>query len=219
MQQLNTAIFDMDGLIIDSEPFWRAAEIKVFETVGLQLTHNDCRKTVGMRFDEVVEFWYRQHPWEGKSKNRIMHEVIEEMESAILHHATPMNGAIECIEFFKSNGYKTAIASSSAGKLIRACVKRLQLEDFIDKEVSAELFSHGKPHPQVFIETAHLLGSHSMECLVLEDSFYGVLAAKAARMYCIAVPDHENKNNPKFVIADLICDSLHDAVTAFSNRQ
>jgi sugar-phosphatase len=58
-----------------------------------------------------------------------------------------------------------------------------------------------------------------MECLVLEDSFYGVLAAKAARMYCIAVPDHENKNNPKFVIADLICDSLHDAVTAFSNRQ
>ncbi len=218
MHFINTVIFDMDGLLIDSEPFWRLAEIKVFATVGLQLTNEDCRKTIGYRFDEVVDYWYKRHPWEGKSKLHIMHEVIEEVEQAILNLAEPMRGAVACIHFCKDQGLKTAIASSSSTKLIKASAKRLGVENEIDQIVSAELFLYGKPHPQVFIETAHLLGVHRDDCIVLEDSLNGILAAKSAKMQCIAIPDLENKNNSKYIIADEICDSLIEAIPLIENR-
>src|SRR5688572_9265803 len=90
--QFDTIIYDMDGLIINSEPFWRQAEIKVFATVGLQLTDADCIETTGYRFDEVVDHWWHKAPWQNKSKQQIHDEVIDEMENAITHHAIEMPG-------------------------------------------------------------------------------------------------------------------------------
>jgi len=209
---INTVIFDMDGLLIDSEPLWIETEKKVFASVGLVLSDADCRLTMGARFDEVIDYWYRISPWEGRSKIHLLHDAIHEMEQGILNTVEPLAGAIECIEYCKSKGYKTAIASSSATKLIEACAKRLGIKKDIDLLLSAELFAYGKPHPQVFIEAANLLKSAPHECVVLEDSLYGVIAAKAAKMKCIAVPDPGNKKNPKYIIADEVCDSLLEVV-------
>lgn len=210
--KIEAVIFDMDGLLIDSEPLWRKSEIKVFETVGLQLTDADCALTTGYRFDEVVKYWYTRHPWEGKSLSQIEMEVLDEMEIGISTIIEPIKGAVEIIQLAKEKGYKTAIASSSAIRLIKACVRRLGVEDSLDVLHSAEYCEYGKPHPQIFIETAKLLGVSPYHCLVLEDSLNGVLAAKSAKMSCIAIPDLENKNNPKFAIADLVCKDLNEAM-------
>jgi sugar-phosphatase len=212
---IKSVIYDMDGLLIDSEPFWRKSMIKVLATVGLNLTEEQCASTTGLRFDHVLEYWFERYPWTHKSLIEVHEEVLDEMENAILHEAKLLPGVFESIEFFRSKGYHLAIASSSAMRLIKACVHRLNGEDIFDLVVSAEHEEYGKPHPAVFLEAAKRLKTHPLDCLVLEDSLMGVVAAKAARMQCIAIPAPENYDNPRFAIADWKLHSLNDVSSVF----
>ncbi|MBS1596432.1 MAG: hexitol phosphatase HxpB [Bacteroidetes bacterium] len=195
-------IYDMDGLLIDSEPYWRQSMIKVLGTVGLRLTEEQCASTTGLRFDHVLEYWFEKYPWESKSIVEVHEEILDEMEHAITHEAQLMPGVMESLELFQQKGYKIALASSSAMRLIKACVKRLNGESIFEAVISAEHEEYGKPHPAVFIKAAAELKVHPLDCLVLEDSLMGVIAAKAARMQCVAIPAPENFDNPKFAIAD-----------------
>ena len=206
-------IYDMDGLLIDSEPFWRTSMIKVLATVGLHLTEEQCAATTGLRFDHVLEYWFDRYPWDSKSIVEVHEEVLDEMEHAIMHEAEILPGVFESIELFRSRGYKLAIASSSAMRLIKACVKRLNGSEIFDAVISAEHEEYGKPHPAVFIKAAKELKIHPLDCIVLEDSLMGVIAAKAARMQCVAIPSPENYDNPKFAIADWRLRSLTDIGT------
>ena len=208
--QIEVVIYDMDGLLIDSEPFWRQVEIKVFNSVGLSLTEAECMETAGYRFDEVVEHWWNKYPWHGKTKEQIHDEVIDEMENAITHHAEAMKGAHASLDFFKSQGLRIALASSSAMRLIKATVKKLDIENYFELLVSAEHESYGKPHPAVFLRTAETLNVRPEKCLVLEDSFFGLLAAKSAKMKCIVVPDPGNFEDKRFAIADWKLNSLEE---------
>ena len=215
LNNFEAVIFDMDGVLIDSEPFWRQVEMKVFSTVGLTLTEQDCMQTTGYRFDEVVNHWWHKKPWEGKTKEQIHDEVIDEMVNAITLQAKPMKGVIEALEFFKSKGLRIALASSSAMKLIKATVVKLNIESYFELLVSAEHELYGKPHPAVFLRTAETLHIRPEKCLVIEDSFFGLLAAKSAKMSCAVVPDPSNFDNPKFVIADWKLRSLDDIAKTF----
>jgi sugar-phosphatase len=206
-------IYDMDGLLIDSEPYWRKSMIKVLATVGLHLTDEQCAMTTGLRFDHVLEYWFEKYPWDNKSIVEVHEEILDEMEHAIANEAEILPGVFESIELFHSRGYKLALASSSAMRLIKACVKRLKGEDIFESVISAEHEEYGKPHPAVFIKAAQELGVHPLDCIVLEDSLMGVIAAKAARMQCVAIPAAENYDNPKFAIADWKLRSLLDIAT------
>jgi len=215
LKDFEAVIFDMDGVLIDSEPFWRQVEIKVFGTVGLHLTEKDCMETTGYRFDEVVNHWWHKHPWTGKTKEEIHDEVIDGMVEAITHHAQAMKGVHEALDFFKGKGMRIALASSSAMKLIKATIVRLNIEDYFELLVSAEHELFGKPHPAVFIRTAETLGIRAEKCLVIEDSFFGLLAAKSAKMKCVVIPDPGHFHNPKFVIADWKLNRLTDIPSVF----
>ena len=217
LKDFEAVIFDMDGVLIDSEPFWRQVEIKVFATVGLHLTEDDCKQTTGYRFDEVVNHWYHTHPWQGKTKEQIHDEVIDEMVNAITHQAEPMKGVHEALDFFKSKGLRIAVASSSAMRLIKATVAKLKIEDYFELLVSAEHELYGKPHPAVFLRTAETMKVRPENCLVIEDSFFGLLAAKSAKMKCVVVPDPSNFDNPKFVIADWKLNSLTEIQPLFNS--
>ena len=208
----------MDGLLIDSEPYWRKSMIKVLATVGLHLTEEQCASTTGLRFDHVLEYWFEKYPWTHKSIIDVHEEVLAEMEHAILHEAELLPGVFESIELFRAKGYKLAIASSSAMRLIRACVHRLKGESIFDTVISAEHEEYGKPHPAVFIQAAKDLNVNPLDCLVLEDSMMGVIAAKAARMQCVAIPAPENFNNSKFAIADWKLHSLLEIDSVFSPK-
>lgn len=200
----------MDGLLVDSEPTWRKVEIACFAKVGLTLTEDDCKQTMGLRIDEVVDFWFAKHPWKGMTTAEMTTYIVDEMERELRENAVPMPGVMELIQQLKNEGYKMAIASSSQIRLIDAVMEKLNLDQLISVRCSAETEDYGKPHPAVFITAAHWMNTNPENCVVFEDSLHGVVAAKAARMKCIAVPDEVDFKKPQFAIADQLLKSLKD---------
>lgn len=203
-------IYDMDGVIINSEPLWREALIYCFNQVGFDFSQDKCRITQGMRLIEVVEYWYAEQPWDNKTIEEVEKDILKKVTELILEKGLEMEAVNQSIQYFKSKGYKVALASSSANSLINAVLTKLNLTESFEIVNSAENLAFGKPHPEIFIKTAKQLGVKPIDCLVIEDSFHGVLAGKAAVMNVIAIPDEEAKNDNRFCIADYKLNSLSE---------
>lgn len=203
-------IFDMDGLLMDSEPLWRKAEIACFQKLGIHLTNADCELTMGMRIDEVTDYWAQHYPkiLNKKAKERLCEDIVNRMESLILNEAEPLPGALALIDYTVTADIPCAIASSSYSVLIEAFIRKFNLDDKIKCRVSAQDLKYGKPHPKIFIYTARKLKAAHNCCTVFEDSVNGVIAAKAAKMKCVAIPEISQLKNPKFSIADEIHPTL-----------
>lgn len=206
---LQAVIYDMDGLIIDSEPLWREAEKLTFKTVGLTFTDDMCRETMGMRLAEVVQYWHDKLGWEGKPLLQVEKELLATVTQLIIEKGDALEGVESSLNYFKNKGYKIALASSSHICLIETVLKKLNLTHYFEVINSAEKLTFGKPHPMLFINTANDLGINPVNCLVIEDSFHGLIAAKAALMKTIVVPDKENWDNPNYNIADFNLKSLN----------
>src|SRR5829696_1863822 len=207
---IRAVVFDMDGVLIDSEPFWQESEIDAFGRSGLALTREMCLQTMGLRVDEVVEYWRRRRTFDEAPASELGDAIIGGVVERILSKGEAKEGAAHALEFFKAKGLRVALASSSAYRLIGAVTERLGLAGEFEVGYSAEEEEYGKPHPGVYLSTARRLGVAPAECVAVEDSFNGVLAAKAARMKCVAVPEPAQRRDPRFSIADAVLDSLAD---------
>ena len=207
--KFEACIFDMDGVLLDSEPFWRRAEREIFATVNIHLTEQDCVETMGIRIDEVVRYRYSQHPENSyppveELAQRIVNRVAELVEL----YGQPLPGVVAAIEFLRSKGIPLALASSSSAQLITTTLRALKLEQYFPLWHSAEGEAYGKPHPAVYLVTATKMGVNPQNCLAIEDSLNGVIAAKAARMHCVAVPEQAVADKPQFSLADITLNSL-----------
>lgn len=201
-------IFDMDGLLIDSEPLWREAEIAVFGSVGISLSDQQCRETTGLRTDEVVRYWYAKSPWDGPDCEQVMERLLDAAQRLIVEHGVLMAGARDALSAAHTQGARLAIASSSPMRLIEAVVEKFALGGYFSVLHSAEQESVGKPDPAVYRTTMSLLDAPAHECVAFEDSLSGVRAAKAAGAMVIAVPSPDDANHPGFALADLVLPSL-----------
>jgi HAD superfamily hydrolase (TIGR01509 family) len=195
------AIFDMDGLLIDSEPLWHKAEILVFATVGLHLTPAQCRETTGVRIDEVVRIRHRQKPWRNKSCEQVEREIMAEVQRLAVTEGQAMPGVYEVLEEFHALGVPLAVASSSPAGMIAAVLDHLEIASYFKVRCSAADEEHGKPHPAVYLNTARRLGVAPRQCVAFEDSVPGVQSAHAAGMTVIAVPDPHHFELPEFSLA------------------
>ena len=204
--KFKAVIFDLDGTLIDSEPLWQQAEIAVFGSVGVTLTVEDCKKTIGVRLDQVVKFWYDQFPWEGPSLDDVREQILEEMVFQIGQKGEAKPGVHEAINYFTSRGYPLGLASASFQKTIDATLKRLQLTESFAVVHSAQFELKGKPDPAVFLSAAKKLKVDPADCLVFEDSLNGIRAAKAAGMICVAVEEEATPFAEAQALADY---SLH----------
>jgi beta-phosphoglucomutase-like phosphatase (HAD superfamily) len=200
----------MDGLLIDSEPLWQEAELIVFNKVGVPLTLEMTPQTMGLRTDEIVEYWYKRYPWKTPSQQEVSKQIDAAVIKLIRDRGVAKAGVNEAVAICESSGLPIAIASSSPILLIDTVLEKLGIANKIKVVHSAHDEAFGKPHPAVYISTAEELHIHPNHCLAFEDSANGVLAAKAAKMKCIAIPEPEMRNDKRFGIADIILHSLND---------
>src|SRR4030065_1198980 len=121
---IKAVIYDRDGLLIDAEPLWQEAEISVFKSLNINLTKEDCRKVLGRRTDEVVDYWFRRFPWEGPSKTDITSAIIRDLIGLIKEKGELMEGVKESLAFVKSQDVKTALASSSSYEIINTVLEK-----------------------------------------------------------------------------------------------
>ena len=207
---MRAVIFDMDGVLVDSEPFWRLAERQIFSEVGLELTDADCESTMGMRTDEVIAHWYRLSSWEGPTCAEVEARLEGRMRGLITEQATAMPGVDESIAMARYEGLALGLATSSAPPLIEAVLTKLGLGDAFAIAHSAIDEELGKPHPAVFLTTARLLGVEPEECVAIEDSVAGVRSARAADMRVIAVPPPRLFDDAGYDESDLKLRSLEE---------
>ncbi|GAB3996128.1 hexitol phosphatase HxpB [Spirosoma daeguense] len=211
--KISAAIFDMDGLLVDSEPHWRIMEREVFATVGLYLTDEECKQTTGLPILDVVNYWYARAPWTaeaaaGRSNADLGDAITEGVHDRIANFAEPMPGALDALNFFAQRGIPTAIASASPMSLIEVVVKRLGIYDTLTLWHSATLEARNKPAPDVYLGAARRLGVQPETCLAFEDSGNGLQSALAAGMRTIAVPADFERYDAKFALADIVLNSL-----------
>lgn len=209
---IKAIIFDMDGVLIDSEPLWRIAMIKGFKAIGIPFTENDCIKTMGMRFTQVVQIWFSHFNITTILEADFENSVVDILIDLINEKGKAIDGVINILNYCQQKNIKIGLATSSSIKLMDVVLDKLQLQHYFSAKVSAQFMPYGKPHPKVFLVCAQQLNINPHNCLVLEDSVNGVIAAKAAQMQVIAIPDTEHFNNKKFAIADYTFTNMTNAL-------
>jgi sugar-phosphatase len=206
----------MDGVLIDSEPLWKIAMEEVFSALGSKLTKEDFQKTVGLRIDEVIHFWNVTENWGVIDESKVVEDIISKMEELILANPFPLKGVIETLQFLKTKELKIGLATSSSKRLINAVLSSLNIKFFFDFTWSAEDESHGKPHPAVYLSVAKTLNVSPNKCLVIEDSYNGVISGLAARMNVVCIPEKTHFPNPKLALADFQFESMQEFLDTIS---
>jgi sugar-phosphatase len=216
--KISAIIYDMDGILINSEPLWQLAQIETFVELGFNFTHEMCEQTVGWRVDEVIGYWTQKFVYSLHTNEFIVGVLLDKLKIKIAENGKAMKGVYESLEFFKNKQIPMAVATSSPIAIMQQVIETLNIQSYFKHLCSAQHETHGKPHPAVFLTASTLLQVEPVHCLVIEDSLNGVLAAKSARMKCVAIPEPHNKQNPKFCIADWQVDSLHFINEKFWNE-
>ncbi|GHK52328.1 hypothetical protein KPZU09_20640 [Klebsiella pneumoniae] len=154
-RRIEAAIFDMDGLLIDSEPLWDQAEVEVMESLGVDTRRRDeLPDLLGLRIDLVVDLWYAQQPWHGvdraEATARIIRRAIELVEAS----RPLLPGVREAVALCKAQGLKVGLASASPLMMLEKVLDMFELRDQFDALASAEHLPWSKPHPQVYLNCA-----------------------------------------------------------------
>ena len=205
---INTVIFDMDGLLIDSEPLWYEAALEVMKTYGLDMDEQTYATTVGLRTREFLEHWFSIYGMEAVSLQDAEDAITQLVIEKVKVRGTAMPGVDHVVSLFRQKGLRMGLATSSPSALIGVVMKHIGLDGVFEATASAEHLPFGKPHPQVYLDCAQMLGSRPVDCLCLEDSFNGLLAAKSARMRCVVVPAHGTLHLPQWGASDACIPSL-----------
>lgn len=200
----------MDGLLVDSEPLWAEAADEVFKLFGVSLTHEQYATTTGLRTREFVQWWFRHFKIDDEELSRAEKNIITRVLEKVKYKARVMPGVDHIFDFFHRKQFKIGLASSSPIELIELVVEMSGISPFLNAVASAEDLPYGKPHPQVYLNCAEALGVDPAECLCFEDSFNGMIAAKAAKMKCVVVPHHAQLKDERWGAADLKLSSLQN---------
>jgi sugar-phosphatase len=212
------SVFDMDGLLVDSEPLWQVAEVEILGSLGVPIDPHACRQTKGMFVNEVTVHWHERFPWPGPSTEDVAIRVVDRVCELVVERGVLQPGVHDAIGLCRRHGLTLGIASSSQYRLIDLVLSHFGLAKEFSVVHSAEEEPYGKPHPGVYLGAAAKLGVDPTRCLAWEDAGAGVLAAKAARMVCVAVPEPAERSRPAFAIADAVLGSLAEVDDALYER-
>lgn len=202
MKNKEAVIFDMDGVVINSEHFWYRAETEIFSSLGVKLSDADRSQTQTMTTKEVTNFWFAKYPWNDVS--------LEEAEQLVIQRVIDLISTEDCfienirpfIEHLKTLNYKIGLATNAPESFISVSLERAGIMDLFDAISSSEHEEQGKPNPAVYLTTAKKLNVSPEKCIVIEDSYHGMTAGKNAGMTVVAFTNGDE--NLTFDIADHI---------------
>ncbi|NFG22962.1 HAD family phosphatase [Clostridium botulinum] len=200
-------IFDMDGVIIDSEPIHRQVHGEIMNTLGINISKGELALYAGAT-NEYIFTKLKERYGIKKSISELMDYksklIINKVKEESLE---PINGIRELLNALRKNNIKIAIGSSSPRSLIEAVIDKFNLHSAFDCIVSGEEVERSKPYPDVYIEVSKKLGINPEKCIVVEDSHNGVQAAKSAGMKCIGF-NNVNSGNQDLSKADVRVDTI-----------
>jgi HAD superfamily hydrolase (TIGR01509 family) len=208
--QFTTVIFDMDGLLVDSEPLWDEAANFVLADYGIKLSPEQYATTTGLRTKDFLKWWFTHFNVSEANIAETEEAITQKVIELVIKKGKAMPGVPYIMDFFTQRNFKIGLASSSPFSLINTVTHLLKIEKHIQAVCSAAELTYGKPHPQVYLNCAELLNALPRECICFEDSFNGMIAAMAARMKCVLVPEHKNAKDRRLGAADLKIASLQN---------
>ncbi len=205
--RIKAVIFDMDGIIIDSEPLQKEAFDLVLKPYNIYLSDEEFKKLIGIRSIENFIDLKKEYDIP-LSAEKLTDKKNQYYEEILKKNAEPRDGVIELLSYLKDK-YKIALASGSIRADVMNTLSLLKLKKFFSVIVTGDDVINGKPHPEIFLKTAELLNINPEYCAVIEDSENGIKAAHLAGMISIAVPTYFT-NTHNFETADFVVNRLID---------
>ncbi len=183
---IKAVIFDMDGVIVDTEPIYESVNEDFYAKYGIDMQEIDTEKYIGVNLIETWKDLLNNFELKAEFKDYSLEDIIEDHVHSYYKGLEASNelklmpGIIEWFKYLKENGYKMIIASSSYQPIIEYIIQEFGLDDFVEGYVDGNAVENGKPAPDIFIKAAEKLGLKNEECLVVEDSEHGISGAKKA---------------------------------------
>ena len=201
---LKAILFDMDGVIVDSEPLHKKAYYKMFKEVNIEVPETLFESFTGQSTLKICltlckHFRLTQPPKELVYLKRKHFKYI--FENDINFHL--IDGVLDLIKDYTKNGIKLVLASSASMTTINRVFNKFKLEKYFFAKLSGADLKASKPHPEIFIKAANITGCEKTECLVIEDSTNGIKAANSAGIFCVGFDSHNSKNQD-YSKADLV---------------
>ena len=205
---LRAVIFDMDGVIIDSQPYHFAVEDKMCREIGIDVSLEESHSFVGMAGAKVWGYLKNKHALKKSIEELLAFEnKARTAYFSSLKNVQPIPGVVELLKKLRQHDIKTALASSSSAEVIEIFLSKMGLKDFFQHITNGDAVENGKPDPDIFLHTATALGENPSACLVIEDSANGVRAAKDAGMKCVGFRN-ANSGAQDLSLADMVIDDF-----------
>lgn len=185
--RIKALIFDMDGVIVDSEPMHLLAYQEILGRYSIEYTEKDNREFLGCKDYSILEI-LRQRYQLDKSTPDLLKEKEAVLARLLKNHSVPRPGLLTTLQKAHTLGLSMAIASSATLPTILLVACTLKIKHYFQSLTSGDEVAEGKPAPDVFLLAAMRLGIDPVACLVIEDTLNGIRAAKKAGMYCVAIP-------------------------------
>ena len=209
MDKKRAFIFDMDGVIIDSEPIHDKVVRGILAKDNIFVSDEEFRSYMGMASTAVFKLFIEKYNL-AHTPQQLASEQMESVKDYIVkYNIKPIAGIVDLLQKLKEHDVPTAIASSSPMSSIEFVAKQFGIAEYFNLFVSGEDLPHSKPNPDIYLKTAKLLNVAPCDCVVLEDSKNGTIAGKSAGMYCIAF-DNPNSGNQDLTRADIIVKNISD---------
>jgi len=211
---LKAVLFDMDGVIIDSEPLHKKAYQGMFDQIGITVSPDMYQSFTGQTTISICRFLCQEFGLSEtpeslmQGKRTIFKELFANDPDLHL-----IDGALDLIQDYHRNGLTLVLASSASMTTINNVFTRFELDQYFQAKLSGADLKASKPHPEIFMNAAVASGHRTEECIVIEDSTNGIKAAKAAHVYCVGF-DSPHSLNQVYDEADLVIEDFADITYA-----
>ena len=217
--EIKAVLFDMDGLMVDTESLSTEAFIDSAKAQGYNMTKEETLKVLGFTKANIYQFWIDYFQGTNVDGKKLVDDHYEYIEN-VLYTVGPekMPYVEELLKYLRENNYKIAVASSSDTADIKNNLEKTKLEKYIDEIASGAEVENGKPAPDVFLLAAERLGVDAKDCLILEDSKAGIKAGKASGAMVFMVPDMFTVDKECEDTADRILTNLGEVIEILEGK-